>query len=233
MTTRRRDLLGGGRPHVDTHVSLISPHLLSLQTKTRHQCELVPPQRLQPVRAREALKQHPLSQDPCTREKERSSYWAGPLRAGRCQFQWQDDHFCRSQACSPARVSLKSSVACASTPDPRESSLITLEALIKLSLTSAIQRRAPLVQMVVRFVRTPRGASSIPMLLVCFARRPILHMFDFHAHAREGVSLRVSPYVSNFISDARLNTYVRLGLSTVIGFSSGDRESREIGTHGV
>ena len=72
MTTRRRDLLGGGRPHVDTHVSLISPHLLSLQTKTRHQCELVPPQRLQPVRAREALEQHPLSQDPYTRERERS-----------------------------------------------------------------------------------------------------------------------------------------------------------------
>ena len=175
MTTRRRDLLGGGRPHVDTHVSLISPHLLSLQTKTRHQCELVPPQRLQPVRAREALKQHPLSQDPCTREKERSSYWAGPLRAGRCQFQWQDDHFCRSQACSPARVSLKSSVACASTPDPREPSLITLEALIKLSLTSAIQRRAPLVQMVARFVCTLRGASlkfhCCPIVLCC----PILH----------------------------------------------------------
>ena len=58
-------------------------------------------------------------------------------------------------------------------------------------------------------------------------------MFDFHAHAREGVSLRVSPFVSNFIADARYNTYVRFGLSTVIGFSSGDRESREIETHGV
>ena len=72
MTTCRRDSLGGGRPHVDTHVSLISPHLLSLQTTTRHQCERVPPQRLQPVRAREALEQHPLSQDPYTRERERS-----------------------------------------------------------------------------------------------------------------------------------------------------------------
>ena len=63
--------------------------------------------------------------------------------------------------------------------------------------------------------------------------RPILHMFDFHAHAREGVSLRVSPFLSNFIADARYNTYVRFGLSTVIGFSSGDRESREIETRGV
>ena len=63
--------------------------------------------------------------------------------------------------------------------------------------------------------------------------RPISHMFDFHAHAREGVSLRVSPFLSNFIADARYNTYVRFRLSTVIGFSSGDRESREIGTHGV
>ena len=87
--------------------------------------------------------------------------------------------------------------------------------------------------MVARFVRTHRGASSIPMLLVCFARRPISHMFNFHAHAREGVSLRVSPFVSNFIADARYNTYVRFRLSTVIGFSSGDRESREIETRGV
>ena len=87
--------------------------------------------------------------------------------------------------------------------------------------------------MVARFVCTPRGASSIPMLLVCFARRPISHMFDFHAHAQEGVSLRVLPFVSNFIADARYNTYVRFGLSTVIGFSSGDRESREIETRGV
>ena len=78
-------------------------------------------------------------------------------------------------------------------------------------------------------------SSIFSTLSDCFARcrRPISHMFDFHAHAREGVSLRVSPFVSNFIADARYNTYVRFGLSTVIGFSSGDRESREIETHGV
>ena len=66
-----------------------------------------------------------------------------------------------------------------------------------------LNRRAPLVQMVARFVCTPRGASSIPMLLVCFARRPILHMFNFYAHARVVVSLHVLPFVSNFILDAR------------------------------
>ena len=38
------------------------------------------------------------------------------------------------------------------------------------------QKRAPLVQMIARFVRMPRGASSIPMLLICFARRPILEL---------------------------------------------------------
>ena len=84
--------------------------------------------------------------------------------------------------------------------------------------------------MVARFVRTPRGVSSIfSTLSDCFARcrRPISNMFDFHAHAREGVSLRVLPFVSNFIADARYNTYVRFGLSTVIGFSSGVPRSGE------
>ena len=87
LPTRNDDLhresLGGGRPHVDTHVSLVSPHLLSLQTTTRHLCEQVPPQRSQHVRAREALGQHPPSRDPYTRKRERSSYWASPLRATR------------------------------------------------------------------------------------------------------------------------------------------------------
>ena len=83
-----------------------------------------------------------------------------------------------------------------------------------------------------RFDRSRKAAGS-SFTVVLFYRRPISHTFDFHAHAREGVSLRVSPFLSNFIADARYNTYVRLGLSTVIGFSSGDRESREIETHGV
>ena len=83
MMTFTGKLLGGGRPHVYTHVSLVSPHLLSLQTTTRHLCEQVPPQRSQHVRAREALGQHPPSRDPYTRKRERSSYWAGPLRATR------------------------------------------------------------------------------------------------------------------------------------------------------
>ena len=36
---------------------------------------------------------------------------------------------------------------------------------------------------------------------------PDITLFDFHAHAREGVSSRVSSFVSNFIADARYNTY--------------------------
>ena len=77
--------------------------------------------------------------------------------------------------------------------------------------------------------RKAAGSSSIVVLFCC--RRPIEHMFDFNARAR--ASSRVSQVSSNFIPDAGYNTYVRFGLSTVIGFSSGDRESREIETHGV
>ena len=66
---------------------------------------------------------------------------------------------------------------------------------------------------------------------VNFSVRPIEHIVQIHARAR--VSSRVSQVSSNFIPDAGYNTYVRLGLSTVIGFSSGNRESQVIGRHGV
>ena len=56
-------------------------------------------------------------------------------------------------------------------------------------------------------------------LFDCFVRsRPIEHIVRFNARAR--ASSRVSQVSSNFIPDAGYNTYVRLGLSTVIGFSS-------------
>ena len=60
-----------------------------------------------------------------------------------------------------------------------------------------------------RFDRSRKAAGS-SFTVVLFYRRPISHTFDFHAHAREGVSLRVSPFLSNFIADARYNTYVGL-----------------------
>ena len=53
---------------------------------------------------------------------------------------------------------------------------------------------------------------------VNFSVRPIEHIVRFNARAR--ASSRVSQVSSNFIPDAGYNTYVRLGLSTVIGFSS-------------
>ena len=63
-------------------------------------------------------------------------------------------------------------------------------------------------------------------LFDCFVRsRPIEHIVRFNARAR--ASSRVLQVSSNFIPDAGYNTYVRFGLSTVIGFSSGVPRARE------